>query len=173
MSRGLIAYFSRTGKNYVNGKIMNLSVGNTSVIAGKIKDITGADLFEIQTVKKYPDDYTEATEVSREEQRNNARPEIKGTVKDVTDYEIIYLGYPNWWGTMPMALCTFLESCDLSGKTIAPFCTHEGSGLGRSINDIRRLCPDSIVLKGLAIRGSLVSGADREVEDWLKSNKLI
>lgn len=173
MSRSLVAYFSRAGNNYVNGKIINLPVGNTAVIAQKIKDLTRSDLFEIKTVRKYPDDYDEATIVTRDEQRSGSRPALTEFVRDMTGYDIIYLGYPNWWGTMPMAVFTFLESYDFTGKTIVPFCTHEGSGMGRSEADIRRLCPGSTVLKGIAIRGSTVSRADEELKKWLGNHKLI
>lgn len=173
MSKGLIAYFSRTGNNYVDGKIRNLTVGNTAIIARKIKNLTGCDIFEIRTVKKYPDDYNEATRVSRDEQRINARPELEKQVEDFEKYDIIYLGYPNWWGTMPMAVFTFLESYNFTGKKIVPFCTHKGSGLGKSEADIKRLCPESTVLKGIAIRGSLVLQADEELKNWLKNHKLL
>lgn len=173
MSKSLIAYYSRTGNNFVNGKITNLTIGNTAVIAQKIQGLTGGDLFEIKTIKQYPADYMEATEVSKLELKTNARPELSEHPKGIDSIDIIYLGYPNWWGTMPMAVFTFLESCNFKGKTIVPFCTHEGSGLGKSENDIKRLCPESTVLRGLALYGSSVSRADDEVKNWLKNQKLI
>ncbi|MDP4227549.1 MAG: flavodoxin [Bacteroidota bacterium] len=167
-SKSLIAYFSRKGNNYVGGRIVNLPVGNTEVVAKKIQKLTGSDMFQIKTVEVYPEDYMEATNVAQEELVGNARPELTGTVKDMDSYDVIYLGYPNWWGTMPMAVCTFLESYDFSGKTIIPYCTHEGSGLGRSERDIKKLCPNAKVLSGLAIRGDSVSSADKMLELWLK-----
>ncbi len=173
MSKSLIAYYSRTGNNYVNGKITSLTVGNTTVIAEKIQGFTGGDLFEIKTIKKYPADYMETTEVSKVELKTNARPELAEYLKEIDNYDIIYLGYPNWWGTMPMAVFTFLESCSFKGKTIVPFCTHEGSGLGKSEKGIQRLCPESAVLRGIALRGSSVCKADDEVKNWLKNQKLI
>lgn len=173
MRKSLIAYYSRAGNNYVDGRIMNLTVGNTAVIAQKIKGLTGGDLFEIKTVKEYPTDYMKTTEVSKVELRNNFRPELSEKVEDIGQYDIIYLGYPNWWSTMPMAVFTFLESYDFKGKTIVPFCTHEGSGLGKSENDIKRLCPESTVLSGIALRGSTVAKADEEVRNWLKNQQLI
>lgn len=173
MSKSLIAYYSRTGSNYVNGKIMNLIIGDTAVIAKKIQGLTGGDLFEIKTIKQYPLDYTETTDVSKVELRNNARPELSEHLKEIDSFDTIYLGYPNWWGTMPMAVFTFLESFNFKGKTILPFCTHEGSGLGRSENDIKRLCPESTVLRGIALYGSSVSRADDEVKNWLKNQKII
>ncbi len=172
-SKSLIAYFSRKGNNYVGGSIVNLPIGNTEVAAKKIQKLTGSEIFQIRTVKSYPEDYTETTNVAHEEQRNNARPELTETVGNVDSYDVIYLGYPNWYGTMPMAVFTFLESYDFSGKTIVPFCTHEGSGMGSSERDIKRLCPIAKVLSGLAIRGSSVEKADKDIADWLKELDLI
>ncbi|MCX6238152.1 MAG: flavodoxin [Bacteroidia bacterium] len=166
-SKSLIAYYSRKGNNYLNGSIVNLSVGNTEVVAKKIQEITGSDLFEIDTVKPYPEDYTETTNVAMDEKRKNVRPELTEVVDDMDAYDVIYLGYPNWWGTFPMAVFTFLESYDFSGKTIIPYCTHEGSGLGSSERDIKKLCPNAKVLPGLAIRGGSVKSADNMIKFWL------
>ncbi len=167
-SKSLIAYFSRKGNNYVGGSIVNLPIGNTEVIAKKMQKLTGSDLFQIRTVKSYPLDYTEATNVAQEEKKKNARPELQEKVKNMDSYDVIYIGYPNWWGTMPMAVLTFLEAYDFSGKTVVPYCTHEGSGMGSSERDIRKACPHSKVLSGLAIRGGDVDRADKDVENWLK-----
>ena len=112
-TKGLIAYYSRKGQNYVGGSIVNLPVGNTEIIAKKIQELTGNDLFEIDTIKPYPKDYTETTNVAMDEKRGNARPELTATVDNMDSYDVIYLGYPNWWGTFPMAVFTFLESNDL------------------------------------------------------------
>jgi flavodoxin len=166
----LIAYYSRKGSNWVSGKIAHLATGNTEVIAKKIDGLVGGDLFEINTVKPYPLDYTETTRVAKDELRRNFRPELTDRVKKMGDYDVIYLGYPNWWNTFPMAVFTFLESYDFSGKTIVPFCTHEGSGLGSSERDIKRVCPDATVLVGIAIRGSSVDGADNIVKNWVKTH---
>jgi flavodoxin len=167
----LIAYYSRKGNNYVDGNIVDLPIGNTEVIAKKIKDFIGGDLFEINTVKPYPLDYTETTEVAKIELRGKARPELTDRVKNIDEYDVIYLGYPNWWGTFPMAVFTFLESYNFSGKTIIPFCTHEGSGIGGSERDIKKLCPNAKVLSGIAIRGGSVAGADSQVQNWLKKSE--
>ena len=172
-SKSLIAYFSRKGNNYVGGSIVNLPIGNTEVIAKKIQGLTGSDLFQIQTVKPYPEDYTETTKVAQDELSQNARPELTEMVDDMDSYDVIYIGYPNWWGTMPMAVFTFLDSCDFSGKTIIPYCTHEGSGMGSSERDIKKLCPNAKVLSGLAIRGGSVGRADKDVANWLKKLDLI
>jgi flavodoxin len=172
-SKSLIAYFSRKGNNYVGGSIVNLPIGNTEVISKKIQKLTGSDIFQIKTLKSYPEDYTEATNVANEEQRKNARPELMEIVNNMDSYDMIYIGYPNWYGTMPMAVFTFLESYDFSGKTIVPFCTHEGSGMGNSERDIKKLCPNAKVLPGLTIRGGSVESADKEVANWLKRLDLI
>jgi flavodoxin len=166
-SKSLIAYFSRKGNNYVDGSIVNLPIGNTEVVAKKIQELTGSDMFEIKTVKSYPEDYTETTNVAKEELSNNSRPELTEIVDDMDSYDVIYIGYPNWYGTMPMAVFTFLESYDFSGKTIIPYCTHEGSGLGQSVRDIKKLCPNSRVLDGLAIKGGSVNRNQNDVSAWL------
>lgn len=171
--KSLSVYYSRRGSNYVSGSIVNLAVGNTEVVAKKILNLTGSDLFKIETVQPYPEDYTETTEVSKVELRQNARPELTEMVTTMDSYEVIYLGYPNWWGTMPMAVFTFLDSYDFTGKTIVPYCTHEGSGLGSSERDIKRLCPTAKVLPGLAIKGGTVARADNEVVNWLKKLGLL
>jgi flavodoxin len=164
----LIAYFSRAGNNYVGGKIENLPVGNTEVIAKMIQEMTGGDLFRIEPTKAYPSDYTETTEVAQAELRANARPDLTRHLENMASYDVIFLGHPNWWGTMPMPVFTFLEDYTLSKKTIAPFCTHEGSGTGRSVADIRKMCPQSTVLDSLAIRGGEVKTAQDVVAGWLR-----
>ena len=171
--KSLSVYYSRKGNNYVGGSIVNLPIGNTEVIAKKIQGLTGSDLFQIQTVKPYPEDYTATTRVAQDELSGNARPELTETIRDIDSYDVIYIGYPNWWGTMPMAVFTFLESYDFSGKTIVPYCTHEGSGLGSSERDIKKLCPTAKVLSGLAIKGGTVGRADNDLANWLKKLGLI
>lgn len=168
----LAAYFSREGANYVNGKIVNLPIGNTQTVAEMIQAIIACDTFRIQTVSGYPMEYEQATRLAQEELRNGARPELLTRLIS-TGYETVLLGYPNWWGTMPMAVYTFLENHDFTGKTILPFCTHEGSGLGRSVQEIIKLCPKADVREGLAIRGSGIGNAKPEIEKWLKKNSLI
>lgn len=170
----LVVYYSRTGQNYVSGDIVNLSVGNTAAVAEIIRRKTGADVFEIKTVKSYPADYHEATEVAKKELNEQARPDIVGGVDNIAQYDTIILGYPNWWGTMPMAVRSFLDEHDLSGKSILPFCTHEGSGMGRSESDLKSALPKSIIKPGLPLKGTRVhrqdSGIPVEVEAWLNKN---
>lgn len=165
----LIAYFSREGNNYVDGSIVNLPVGNTEVAAKMIERMTGGKMFKIDPVKKYSTDYTTCTEEAQKELRADARPELTEYLDGIDEYGTIILGYPNYWGTIPMPVWTFLERYDFSGKTILPLCTHEGSDMGRSEADIKKLCHGADVRKGLAIRGGSVKNAEGDIERWLKT----
>lgn len=167
MSKKLIAFYSRADENYVNGTIKTLKTGNTELAAGIIQELTGADLFKIEQVRPYAKSYNECIAQAQADQQRNARPELKCYPESIADYDIIYLGYPNYWSTMPMAVFTFLEHFDFSGKRIKPFCTHEGSGMGSSVRDIQRLCPGAEVEKGLAIRGGSVKQSRKEIEKWI------
>jgi flavodoxin len=153
----------------VSGKIVDLPIGNTEVIAKRIQEATGEELFHIDTKKQYPKEYQEMTAVADKEFHGNARPELSNHVVGMDGYQVIFLGYPIWWGTMPMAVYTFLEEYDFSGKTIVPFCTHEGSGLGTSVKDIARLCPKANVMDAKAFLGSTVNDARGEVERWIRT----
>ena len=150
----LIVFFSRTG--------------NTREIASQIHKSIGGDMLELKTAHSYPESYRATTEQAKKEQEENFRPVLTADVESVQPYDVIFIGYPNWWGTMPMALFTFLEKHDFAGKTLVPFCTHEGSALGRGPRDIAALCPGSRVLEGLAVRGSDASDAHEDVESWLR-----
>lgn len=164
--RALIAFFSRADENYFSGALRVIPVGNTEVAAKQLQQITGADWFKIEPLVPYARDYNECIAQAQADQRRNARPELKAYPEHLDEYDVIYLGYPNYWGTMPMPVFTFLEHFDFTGKTIRPFCTHEGSGLGRSEEDIRRLCPGAQVEQGLAIRGGSVRGAEQALRQW-------
>lgn len=142
--------------------------GNTREVARTIHSRVGGQLLEIQTVSPYPRGYDAVVKQAKQEQETGARPRLKPQVVDVAASRIVFLGYPNWWGTMPMPVATFLSEHDFSGKTIAPFCTHEGSRLGRSVADIRKLCPGATVLEGLAIRGRDAGKAQDDVMEWLR-----
>jgi flavodoxin len=163
----LIAYFSRKGNNYSNGSIANLPIGNTHVIAKMIADLTSGDLFCIDTIKPYPEDYGQTAELAGQELRSNARPMLLNHVVDM-GYQVVFLGYPNWCDTMPMAVCTFLEEYDFSGKMIVPFCTHEGSEFGSSVRDIVKLYPSAELVGAMAFHGSNVKNARKEVESWIQ-----
>ncbi len=167
MSKPLIVYYSRKGENYWNGSIKKLSRGNTEIVAEMIADITGGDLFQVETVKAYPDDYYECIDEAKKELREGARPKLKNHMDSLEDYDTIFVGYPNWWGTMPMAMFTFLEHYDLAGKRILPFCTNEGSGMGGSERDLKKICKGANVERGLSIHGAEAADSRGKVESWI------
>ena len=154
MKKILVVYFSRSG--------------NTREVADQIHEKVGGDIFEIQSVKPYPDDYDECVEQAKKELEKGYRPKLKTMVKNIESYDVVFIGYPDWWSTIPAPVRVFLSAYNLSGKTIVPFCTHEGSGLGRSVTDISKLCPKSTLLEGLAIRGSDVKTAHDKLSEWLR-----
>lgn len=168
MSKKLIAFYSRADENYVSGRIIPLKTGNTEAAAGILRKLTGADLFKIEQIQAYSRDYNACIAEAQADQRRNARPELRAYPESIDEYDTVYLGFPNYWGTMPMAVYTFLEHFDFTGKIIKPFCTHEGSGMGRSEKDIKQLCPGANVEKGLAIHGSNVEKARKDMERWVK-----
>lgn len=150
----LIAYFSRADENYNVGTV---DTGNTEIMARHIKEFFGdnADTFKIEPVKAYPTGYKECTEVATEEKNSNSRPEIKGKVSNFEQYDIVFVGYPIWWGDVPMIINTFLESYDFKGKTIIPFNTHEGSGDSGTYKYIKeKMSSSDVNTNGLAIRGA-------------------
>lgn len=168
----LVVFFSHTGENYGVG---NISEGNTCIIAKMISEATDGTLFEIVPEKDYPhDSYDEVVEIAKQEKAQKARPAIKGDI-NVEDYDVIFIGYPNWWGDMPMPVYTFLEKHDWDGKIVVPFCTHEGSGLSSTEDYIAETCKGANVANGLAVRGGKAQN-DREqtrraVDTWLKGLK--
>ncbi len=167
MSNKLVAFYSRADENYVNGQLKMLETGNTEIAAGIIAGLTGADRFKIEQAKPYAKGYNECIAEAQADQRRDARPELKTYPETLHGYDVIYLGYPNYWSTMPMAVFTFLERFDFTGKTIYPFCTHEGSGMGSSERDIKRLCPGARLERGLAIRVGSVDKAEKEIKKWI------
>ena len=168
MSESLIIYFSRAGENYFGGELKNIEKGNTEVIAEYIEDLTSADLFKVEPANEYPLDYMECIDVAQKEQENDARPEIKEALTDIGEYDVIYIGFPNWWGTLPMPMWTQLEQLDFEGKTVKPFVTHEGSGFGSSEKDLKKLCEGADIKKGLSIPGANVYDAKDIVARWVK-----
>ena len=167
----LVVFFSRTGEQYNVGVI---DEGNTAIAAKMIAEVTGADLYEILPEQDcYPYTYSELTDVAKKEQNENARPAIKGEMPDLAQYDTVFIGAPVWWGDWPMILYTFFEENAeaMKGKTLIPFCTHEGSGLSGFDKKLQKACPDSTVLKGLAIRGTDCqndkTGVQGKVTNWL------
>lgn len=149
-SNALVAYFSRAGENYSVGVVEK---GNTEILAEEVAALSGADLFHIETVEAYPENYRECTDVAETEQNENARPAIKPDDFNWSDYDTIYLGYPIWWGDMPMGVYTFIEAHDWNGKKVVPFSTHAGSGLAGTIETLRDLCAGADVTEGATMTG--------------------
>lgn len=162
----LIVFFSRTGENFFPGGTRFIEKGNTHIAAELLKEITGADIFEIKSAEGYSDVYKECVMKAKQEYDSNARPALMEDM-DVSSYEVIYLGYPNWCGTMPMPVWTFLENHDFTGKVICPFCTNEGSGLANSIGDIQKLAPSAEIKTGLSVKGSEVQNAAEVMQNWV------
>jgi flavodoxin len=159
MKNALLAYFSRTG--------------NTRTLAKQINKIVSGDIFEIQPEIPYPSDYEETKTRAERELEAGTRPKLKAMIKDIGQYDTVFVGYPMWWGTMPMPVYTFLSGYDFSGKKIVPYCTHEGSQLGNSIEDIRKLCPDSTILEGLAVWDHDLKNDSEAITDWLRKLKMM
>ena len=164
----LIAFYSRAGENYFGGAYRRITVGNTEKAANMLADMTGGELYKIEQAQPYSDDYQTCIAEAKADLQKKARPEVLDFPDDLDAYDEVYLGYPNYWGTMPMAVYTFLENYDFTGKTIHPFCTHEGSGLSHTVQDVQKAAPGAVVTKGLAIHGSSVDGAKDALERWVK-----
>ena len=164
---------SQTEDSVENGKILVAYFshsGNTKKIAEEIQSKTGGELFEIKTVNAYSDDYDTVLDEAKKELNDNARPELSDSVKDMAQYQTVIIGYPIWWGDMPMAVYSFLDEYDLSGKTVLPFCTHGGSGLSETDKNIQNEEKAAKVTDGLAISDSSLDDADGDIDQWLKSN---
>jgi flavodoxin len=154
----LIIYYSRSG--------------NTRELANQIHERVGGDIIELQTVKPYPDEYDAVTKQAKEELDSGSKPALKTKVEKIGSYDVIFVGTPIWWSTIAAPVKTFLSEYDFSGKTIVPFCTHGGSGLGRSVTDIATLCPNSTILDGLAVWGKNAKTAQNDVSEWLRKIKI-
>ena len=163
----LVAFYSRADENYFGGTMKYISVGNTEKAAKKIAELTGAELFKIEQTVPYAADYYTCIDQAKKDLQVKARPELVSLPETLDGYDEIYLGYPNYWGTMPMAVYTFLEAFDFTGKKIRPFCTHEGSGLSGTERDIKKAAKGAEVTKGLAINGSAVDSAEQKISDWV------
>lgn len=170
MARILTVYYSRKGENYWNGSIKNISKGNTERVAEFIRKAVGGDIFEVDTVRPYDKDYYKCIEEAKKELHDNARPEIKSYPENLEEYDTIFVGYPNWWDTMPMCMFTLLEKYDFTGKTIIPFCTNEGSGMGSSERDLRKICRGATIKNGLSIHGAESENSEIKVSEWAKKS---
>ena len=164
----LVVYYSRADENYADGGKEWLKVGHTKVMAGYIAEALGAETYEIVPVEPYPEGYDECCDVALEEQRDDARPAIKGDLPDVSSYDTVFIGCLIWWGDEPMIVRTFIEGVDLAGKTVVPFTTHGGSGLGNVPANLQAALPNSQFLDGHAVAGTAVDNAHDEVVEWAK-----
>ena len=170
MAKNLIIYYSRKGENYWNGSIKNIAKGNTEIVAEFIQKAVGGDLFEVDTVKPYSTDYMTCTEEAQKELRENARPELKAYLDDISEYDNVFICGPCWWGTYPCAIFTQLENLDFTGKKVMAVMTHEGSGLGSCERDLKKLCSGANFGKGLAIHGAEAAQSENTVSEWAKKS---
>lgn len=165
----LVVYFSHAGENYSVG---NVKEGNTKLVADVICAQTGADRFEIECVKDYNMGYAALCDLAKVEQQNGELPGFKGEVANIADYSTIYIGGPVWWGTYPQVMFTFFKQYDLNGKTIIPFTTHEGSGLGNCVSDLKAIYPNATFGKAFSIYGheARTDAGKKKIENWVKGN---
>jgi flavodoxin len=169
MSNNLIIYYSRKGENYVNGEIQNLSKGNTEIVAEFIQDTVGGDLFEVDTVERYADDYYACIDEAKKELNANARPELREYLDSIDGYDNIFVCGPCWWGTFPMAIFSQLERLDFTGKKVMAVMTHEGSGLGSCGRDLKKICTGASFGKGLAVHGADAAKSESTVAAWARN----
>lgn len=163
----LVAFYSRADENYFSGDYRYVSVGNTERLAKMIAETVGAEQFKIEQQVPYAADYNTCIEQAQKDLQVKARPKLIAVPDSLDNYDEIYLGYPNYWGDMPMAVYTFLEKFDWNGKTIHPFCTHEGSGLSGTEGKIKNVCKGAAVTKGLAVQGGSVDRAKATIDKWV------
>ena len=168
MIKNLVIYYSRKGQNYVNGRIKSLAKGNTEIVAEFIRDAVGADLFEVETVDDYSEDYTTCTEEAQAELRSDARPELKKYLNDISQYDNIVVAGPCWWGTYPMAVFSQLDRLDFTGKKVFPVMTHEGSGQAGSAAALKKHCKGATLGNGLAVHGADAAKSEDKVAVWAK-----
>lgn len=161
----LIVFFSHAGENYNVG---NIKVGNTKLVADEIQKVTGGDEFEIVANKNYDLPYNDLVNVAKEETEKGEKPSFKGEVKNIDDYDTVFIGGPIWWGTYPRVMFTFFDKYDLNGKTIIPFSTHEGSGLGSVVEDLKTLYPNATFKEAFSIYGTETRKDLSKVDKWLK-----
>lgn len=167
----LVAYFSRAGENYFGGAIKSVAVGNTEICADLIKQtFPDADLFKIEMAAPYADNYRKCVSQVTADMMLHKRPALTALPESIAAYDAIVLGYPNYCGTIPMAVATFLEAFDFTGKKLLPYCTNEGSGMGRSEKDLRKLCPTAVIAPGLAITGSAAAQSQAALVGWMQEN---
>ena len=170
MAKKLVIYYSRTGENYVNGKITSIQKGNTEYIAEFIQKNFGADLFRVETVKEYAKSYMDCIREAQKELDSDERPALKKRLDDISEYDNIFIAGPCWWGTYPMAVFSAVENLDFKGKKIFPVMTHEVSGLGHCESDLKGMIDGADFVKGLAVHGADAKNAEAAVVNWVNRN---
>lgn len=165
----VIIYFSRTGENYINGRKQMVTIGNTAILAEKISSQVAISAYQLSPRIPYSDNYDEAVQAAEKEKNAAARVDYEELPIDLSQVDTIFLGFPNWWGTYPRVVATFLADHNWENKTIYPFCTHEGSAFGSSIQDLQEECVGAEIKTGLAVRGSKAAQSDTAIKNWLLS----
>ena len=191
MAKTLIAFFSRADENYFGGAMRYVKVGNTEIVVGLMKELIEAESrahreaqvphelrtevasFKIEMKDPYSPVYMTCIDQAKKDLRAGVRPELVSMPESIDEYDTVVLAYPNYWGTMPMAVVTFLEAFDFTGKTILPLCTNEGSGMGSSERDIKKYAPGAELKRGLSITGSEAANSKGSVQHWFSANGLI
>ena len=168
--KNLVIYYSRSGENYVNGKVTNIAKGNTEYVAEFIRDNFGADLFKAETVKEYAKSYMDCIREAQKELDHDERPALKEYLKDISEYDNVFIAGPCWWGTYPMALFSAIEGLDFTGKKVFPIMTHEGSGMGHSEKDLQKMIKGAKFVKGLAVHGAYAKDSEQAVVSWVNKN---
>ena len=173
MAKMLIAFYSRADENYFGGAMRYVKVGNTEIVCNLMKEMIPADMFRIEMKNPYSPVYMTCIEEAKKDLKEKARPELVRYPDSIAEYDTVILAYPNYWGTAPMAVFTFLERYDFTGKTILPLCTNEGSGMGGSERMIKACAPGAEVKRGLPITGSSAASSGESVRRWLKENGVL
>ena len=173
MAKTLIAFFSRADENYFGGAMRYVKTGNTEIVCGIMKEMIDADVFKIEMKHPYSPVYMTCIEEAKRDLREKARPELVSVPDSLDGYDTVVLAYPNYWGSMPMAVYTFLEHFDFTGKTILPLCTNEGSGMGGTEREIKRACPGADVKRGLPVTGGSAADSGPALRRWLSANGLL
>lgn len=168
--KNLVIYYSRSGENYVNGAVTNISKGNTEYVAEFIRDHFDADLFKVETVKEYAKSYMDCIREAQKELDHYERPKLKKYLDDISEYDNVFIAGPCWWGTYPMAVFSAIEGLDFANKKIFPIMTHEGSGMGHSESDLKKLISGADFVRGLAIHGADAQNSEQTVVNWVKKN---
>ncbi len=163
--KAIVIFFSHAGDNYAVG---NIEVGNTKIVADYISEITGAKQFEIVTHKYYGIAYNPLIQLAKQETAKGELPPYEGKMPDLSQYDVVFIGGPVWWGTYPQVMFTAFKDMNLDGKTVYPFTTHEGSGLANCENDVKKSFPKANVQKGWSIYGHEVRTNKAKVEKWIK-----